>query len=211
MCRIPSSATSLEDRQNMQFTQFVACAGEILSEAAAFDLPVGTRADIWVLWRRIKAQLPQTSKEVADAVHHYLGLVRAAPFGTDVLGIYWGTFGLDGVRDDAKALIEETAAQDVAARLPTGYANGFDLEAGSFGRFALVLMRSINDRAELDCSRIAFLLKNNTAHEVMGSMVGVLASCLAHDRMPGYIEFFDGQGESVLQVAAPTWQPTLQV
>jgi hypothetical protein len=146
---IPATAASPDDRQASQFTRFAVGAARILSEATEGKLPVEIGADIEFPWQRAKRNLSVTSPKLADAVYHFLGLVRAAPFGTDILGIYWGAFGFDGVRVDAKAEREEKAAGEYVANLRAGYTDGFDFPAGNFGRLALMMMRSGRDRIDL--------------------------------------------------------------
>lgn len=199
---IPVSRATPKDRLNDQFVYFMAAATTILSEAALHDLPVETRAEVGAVWLRVRARLEGTSPKIVNAVHHYLGLVRAAPFGTDVLGIYWGAFGFEGKRQDAIAELEEASVHRNLAKVSPGYSAGFDFAAGSFGRIALMMMRGVRDRADLDISRIGFLLRSNLVPDAMVAMVAVLAACLAHDCMPGYLEFFDGDGESVFRIDA---------
>jgi hypothetical protein len=199
---IPVSRAAHKDRLNEQLIYFMAAATTILSEAALHGLPVESRAEVGAVWVRVRARLEGTSPKIVNAVHHYLGLVKAAPFGTDVLGIYWGAFGFEGKRQDAVAELEDASAQRHVATLEAGHSQGFDFAAGSFGRVALMMMRAVRDRADLDRSRIGFLLRSNNLPDAMVAMVAVLAACLTHDCMPGYLEFFDGDGESVFCVDA---------
>jgi hypothetical protein len=83
---------------NEQLIYFMSAATTILSEAALHRLPLKTRAEVGAVWVRVRARLEGTSPKIVNAVHHYLGLVKAAPFGTDVLGIYWGAFGFEGMK-----------------------------------------------------------------------------------------------------------------
>jgi hypothetical protein len=199
---IPVSAIAPKDRLNEQLVYFMAAATTILSEAALHDLPVATRAEVGAVWLRVRARLEGTSPKIVNAVHHYLDLVRAAPFGTDVLGIYWGAFGFEGKRQDAVAELEEASAQRHVATLQAGFSEGLDFAAGRFGRIALMMMRAVRDRADLDLARIGFLIRSARAPDAMVAMVAVLAACLTHDCMPGYLEFFDGEGDSVFCVDA---------
>jgi len=195
--KIPVPNPTLGVYQDRQFTQFMCTAAEMLSEAALLDLPVKTRADIEALWQRVRPKLPETSPEAADAVNDYVGLVRASPFGTDILGIYWGAFGLDGPRDEQGAGLEEGAAKRFVANIAPGFEDGFELAAGSFGRIALQVMRGIRTRPDLDLSRIALLLRGDTNAAAIAAIVSVLAACLTHQCVPGYLEFFTGEGTSV--------------
>jgi len=199
---IPVSASAPNDRLNEQFIYFMSAATTVLSEAALHGLPVTTRADVGAVWLRVRARLEGSSPKIVNAVHHYLGLVRAAPFGTDVLGLYWGAFGFEGKRQDAVAELEEASVQRRIASMPAGFSAGFDFAAGSFGRIALMMMREVRARADLDISRIGFLLRSGTVPDAMVAMVTVLAACLGHDCLPGYLEFFDGEGDSVFQLDA---------
>jgi hypothetical protein len=199
---IPVSASAPNDRLNEQLIYFMAAATTILSEAALHDLPVATRGEVGAVWLRVRARLEGTSPKIVNAVHHYLGLVKTAPFGTDVLGIYWGAFGFEGKRQDAVAELEEASVQRHVATLQAGFSEGFDFAAGSFGRVALMMMRAVRDRGDLDLSRIGFLLRGDKLPDAMVAMVAVLAACLTHDCMPGYLELFDGEGDSVFRVDA---------
>jgi hypothetical protein len=199
---IPVSRATPKDRLNEQLIYFMAAATTISSEAALHDLPVGTRAEVGAVWVRVRARLEGTSPKIVNAVHHYLGLVKAAPFGTDVLGIYWGAFGFEGKRQDAVAELEEASVQRNIAKVSPGYSAGFDFAAGSFGRIALMMMRSIRDRGDLELSRIGFLVRSDRTPDALVAMVAVLAACLTHHSMPGYLEFFDGDGDSVFRVDA---------
>lgn len=114
------------------------------------------------LWQQVRNALEGTSPKIVDAVHHCVNLVRAAPVGTDVLGIYWGAFGFEGKRQDAVAELEEASAQRNIAKLQAGCSAGLDFAAGSFGRIAL-MMRGVRDRTDLDISRIGFLAVPMTA------------------------------------------------
>jgi len=199
---IPVSASAPSGRLNEQLIYFMSAATTILSEAALHDLPVETRAEVGAVWLRVRARLEGTSPKIVNAVHHYLGLVKAAPFGTDVLGIYWGAFGFEGKRQDAVAEVEEASVRRSIAEVSPGFSAGFDFAAGSFGRIALMMMRGVRDRADLKLSRIGFLVRSDRTPDAMVAMVAVLAACLTHDCMPGYLEFLDGDGDSVFRVDA---------
>jgi hypothetical protein len=68
--------------------------------------------------------------------------------------------------DDAKAERHKRASHDDLTNLQTGYSDGSDFLAGTFGRAPLTMMREVGARVDLDGSRIAFLLRSDTAHEV---------------------------------------------
>lgn len=198
--RIPVAGRSAVDRQDARFMHFIAGAVYVLSEAATASLPFATKADVHALWRRVKGQLPQTSPEVAVAIHAYLEMVRSEEFGTDVLGLYWGAHGPDGGRDIAQVILEQVFALELVDGLPAGFDEALAIDAGGFGRIALDVMRRIDERHDIDLADVGFIVQGEADHLALAATVAVLASCLVHDRLPGEMAFLTGSGVTICRL-----------